>query len=70
MVDQRVCGSVHGGVEMMEEDSTAMKGKGWAVPCLEWAHPRIGQRKMSGFILMCWVTRGMLRGILILETMW
>ena len=30
---------------------------------LEWAHPRIGQKKMSGFILMCWVTRGMLQGV-------
>jgi hypothetical protein len=31
MVDQRVCGSVHGGVEMTEEDSTAVKGAGSAL---------------------------------------
>jgi hypothetical protein len=31
MVDQRVCGSVRGGVEMMEEDSTAVKGAGSAL---------------------------------------
>ena len=31
MVDQRVCGSVRGGVEMTEEDSTAVKGAGSAL---------------------------------------
>jgi hypothetical protein len=31
MVDQRMCGSVRGGVEMMEEDITAVKGAGSAL---------------------------------------
>ena len=31
MVDQRVCGSMRGGVEMTEEDSTAVKGAGSAL---------------------------------------
>jgi hypothetical protein len=31
MVDQRVCGSVCGGVEMTEEDSTAVEGAGSAL---------------------------------------
>jgi hypothetical protein len=39
MVDQRVCGSVCGGVEMTEEDSTAVEGAGSAL--LGMGHPRI-----------------------------
>ena len=31
MVDQRVCGSMRGGVEMTEEDSAAVKGAGSAL---------------------------------------
>jgi hypothetical protein len=67
MVDQRVCGSVCSGVEMTEEDSTAVKGAGSALlgmgTSTDWT------KKDAGFILMCWVTRGMLRGVLTLGTM-
>ena len=46
MVDQRVCGSVCGGVEMTEEDSTAVEGAGSAllgmVTSADWTEEDVG----------------------------
>jgi len=46
MVDQRVCGSVCGGVEMTEEDSTAVEGAGSAllgmVTSADWTEENVG----------------------------
>jgi len=46
MVDQRVCGSVRGGVEMTEEDSTAVEGAGSAllgmVTSADWTEEDVG----------------------------
>jgi len=46
MVDQRVCGSVRDGVEMTEEDSTAVEGAGSAllgvVTSVDWTEEDVG----------------------------
>jgi hypothetical protein len=68
VVDQRVAGSMGGRVKVVEEDSTAVKGAGGAFLGMDTATN--WTKKVSGFILLCEVTRGRLWGILTLGTMW
>ena len=70
MVDQRVCGSVRGGVEMTEEDSTAVKGAGSALlgmgTSADWTKEDVGVH--SNVLGDARDVVGMLRGILTLGT--
>jgi hypothetical protein len=57
-------------VELRWRSGTVWLGKGLAVPVLECRQPRMGQKKLVVFMLLCELTRGGSWIVSILRTRW